>query len=81
MSGIVLTQSARAVECIDCISAEGQDSLNKYPGYDSKQSVGEAQVMPELWEIQTTPSLPCLWLRVVATDRVLSIGQIELFDI
>ena len=41
--------------------------------------------MLELWGMQSTPSLPLipgpLWPRVVAPDRVLSIGQIELFDI
>ena len=38
--------------------------------------------MMELWEKQSTPSLPSLpgqiWPGVVAPDRVLSVGQIEL---
>ena len=38
--------------------------------------------MLELWGMRNTPSLPSLpvllWPRVVAPDRVLSIGQIEL---
>ena len=38
--------------------------------------------MLKLWEMWSTPSLPSLpgllWLRVVAPDRVLSMGQIEL---
>ena len=38
--------------------------------------------MLELWGIQSTPSLPLvagpLWPGVIAADRVLSIGQIEL---
>ena len=38
--------------------------------------------MLELWEIQSTPSLPLLpgplWPGVVAPDRILSMGQIEL---
>ena len=38
--------------------------------------------MQELWQIQITPTLSLLpgplWLEVVALDRVLSIGQIEL---
>ena len=38
--------------------------------------------MPELWEMRSTPSLPSipgpLWPGVVAPDRVLSRGQIEL---
>ena len=41
--------------------------------------------MQELWEMWSTPSLPSLpsphWPGVVAPDKVLSIGQIELFDI
>ena len=41
--------------------------------------------MLELWGMQSTPSLPSLpglhWPGVVAPERVLSIGQIELFDI
>ena len=42
-------------------------------------------LMLELWETQSTPSLPMLqgllWPEVVTHDRVLSMGQIELFDI
>ena len=38
--------------------------------------------MMKLWGKQSTPSLPLLpgplWLEVVAHDRVLSMGQIEL---
>ena len=41
--------------------------------------------MLELWEMQSIPSLPlfpgALWPGVIAPDRVLSMGQIELFDI
>ena len=54
-------------------------------GYDTKQSDGEAPVMLELWKIRSTPSLSLLpvplWPGVLAPDRVLSMGQIELFDI
>ena len=53
--------------------------------YNTKQSDGEAPRMLELWGMQSTPSLPSLpgllWPRVVALDRFLSMGQIELFDI
>ena len=46
------------------------------PGYDTKQSDGE------VWGMQSTPSLPSfpgpLWPEVVAPDRVLSMGPIEL---
>ncbi len=52
------------------------------PGYDTKQSDGEAPVMLELWGMRSNPSLPSipgsLRLGVVAPDRVLSMGQIEL---
>ena len=52
---------------------------------DSKQSDGEVAVMLELWGMRSTPLLPLLpgppLTGVVAPDRVLSIGRIELFDI
>ena len=58
---------------------------NECSGYDIKQSDDEALVMLELWGMWSTFSLPLLPspLRsgVVAPDRVLSMGQIELFDI
>ena len=54
---------------------------NECPGYDTKQSDGEASVKLELWGMQSTPllaSLPGpLWPGVVAPDEVLSLGQIE----
>ena len=54
------------------------------PGYDIKQSNGEAPAL-EIWGMWSTPSLPLLpgplWLGVIAPDRILSMGQIELFDI
>ena len=41
--------------------------------------------MLELWGMQSTPSLPALpdslWLGMVAIEWVLSMSQIELFDI
>ena len=40
--------SAGAEEYIDGISAERYDSPNECPGYDTKQSDGEASVMQEL---------------------------------
>ena len=82
-----LAQSADPVKFINCISAEGSDPspINECPVYDTKQSDYEVLVMLELWEMQSTPSLPLLpgllWRRVVAPSRVLSMGQIELFDI
>ena len=58
---------------------------NECLGYDTKLSYGEASVMLELWGMQSTLSLLSLpgqlWPRVVTSDRVLSMSQIELFDI
>ena len=82
---ILVAQLARAVEYIDCISAEGEDlphPPNECPRYDTKQSDGKIPVMLELWEMQSTPSLPLLpgplWPRVVVPDKILSVGLIEL---
>ena len=66
-----------------CTSVEGYEpTLHDCPGYDTKQSDGEVPVMLELWEMRNTPSLPSLpgplWPEVVAPDRVLPMGQIEL---
>ena len=53
----------------------------KCPGYDIKQSDGEYPIILELWVMWSSPSLPLLpgLLRpgVVAPDKVLSFGQIE----
>ena len=50
--------------------------------YDAKLSDGEVPVMLELWGMWSTSSLPTLsgplWPGVVAPDRVLAMGQIEL---
>ena len=66
-------QSATAVEYSYCFSAEG---------YDAKQSDSEFSGMLELWGMQNTALLPLLpdplWPGMVAPDRVLSMGQIEL---
>ena len=67
------------LENTDCISADEQDFSKESPNYDTKQSGDEARVMLELWEIQSIPGP--LWPGVVAPDRVLSMGQIELVDI
>ena len=45
---IILAMAAGAVEYTDCISAEGYNSSNKYPGYDIKQTEGETSVMLEI---------------------------------
>ena len=50
--------------------------------YDTQQSNGEFLVMLELWIIKSIPSVPSLpgplWSEMVAPDRILSMGQIEL---
>ena len=52
------------------------------PQYDTKQSGVEIPVMLELWGIPSTPLLPSLpgqiWPGVVAPDRIVSMGKIEL---
>ena len=79
-----MAQSTEAAEYTGCISAEGYDAL-KCPGFDTKQSDGEAPIMLERWGMRTIPllsSLSCpLLLGVVAPERVLSMGQIEVFYI
>ena len=56
---------------------------NECPGYNIKQSDREAPTL-ETWRMWSTPSLPMLpgslWPGVLAPDRVLSMGQIELFN-
>ena len=56
--------------------------LHLFRGRRSPLHPSVVVVMLELWGMWTTPSLPSLpdplWPGVVATDRVLSIGQIEL---
>ena len=50
--------------------------------YNTKQPDGEVPVMLELWGMRSTTSFSSLpgplWPGVVAPDRVLSMGQIEL---
>ena len=81
----ILGQLARGVEYSYCISAEGQGYPHEHHEYDTKQCAGEVPVILELWEMRSTPSLPLLAgpLRsvVVASDMVLSMGQIELFEL
>ena len=62
-----MSQFARVAEYTNCISA---DSPNNCPVGDTKQSDGEALVMLDF----LGPHLA----EVVALDRVLSMGQIEL---
>ena len=60
----------------DFISAEEKDPTNNS---DIKQYDGETAVILKLCGMQSNPSLPSfLWRVVVAPDRALSMGQIEL---
>ena len=77
---IIKVHSAEAVEYIDCISSEGVSDL------DMTQKPSDVETLGlELWGILSTPSLPLipgpLWPGVVAPDRVLAMGQIDMFDI
>ena len=77
-----LAKSAGAAEYTNCISAEGKDSSNECPQYNTKQSDGQDPVMLELWRVRSTPLLPSLpgqlWPVLIAPDRVLSMGQHEI---
>ena len=58
------------------------DTPKECPGYDTKQSDGEIPVMLELWEMLGTHSLQSLtgplWLSVMAPNRDISMGRIDL---
>ena len=68
-------QLAGVEECTDCKTPL---PANECPGYDIKQSDGQAPA-EEIWGLWRTPSLPLhpgpLWPGVVAPDRALSMGQ------
>ena len=79
-----LAQFAEAEEYTKCIPAEVKTlQYPKCKGYETEPSDGKALVM-ELWGIWSTLSLPLLlgplWPGVVVPVRVLSMGQIELFN-
>ena len=61
---------------------KGKNSLNERHEYNTKQSDDETPIIMELSGMQSTPSLPSLpgppRPGVVAPERVLSVGQIEL---
>ena len=56
---------------------------NECPGYDTKQSDGEVPVMLEFWGMRNTLLLPLLsaplWPVMVAPDKTISMGKIELY--
>ena len=78
----IIAQSPGAVSYTDCISTEGEDSPNEYPVNNTQQSNGQALVMLGLWGMRNTPLLLLipgpLWPGVVAPNKVLYRGQIEL---
>ena len=68
-----MAHSAGAIEY-----TEGQYSFNECPGYDTKQSDGESPIILENAEDPFIAIPPrCTLAGVVASDRVLSIDQIE----
>ena len=72
-------QSVEAVEYINFISAEVCDNC---PGYDSKQSDGEAPVLElsKIWSTSLVLLLPSqLGPALKVSVRVQSMGQIKLF--
>ena len=76
----IMAQSAGAVQNTLTTSLQ----RGKTTGYDTEQSDGEASVMLELWGMPLLGSTPLLsslpsplWPEVVASSRVLSMGQIE----
>ena len=77
-----LVESNGTVEYTDYSLQRGKTTPNEFPEYDAKRFDGEVPAVLELWGMQSTPSLPSLQglLRpgVVAPDRVISMGQIEL---
>ena len=74
-------QLAGVIEYINCTSAETPPHSLEY---DPKQFDDEAPVL-EIWGMGSTPSFPLLpgplWPRVVAPDRILSMGQIWHFKL
>ena len=84
--GVYHVPASPTVSCMSAGADEGSDSRHhKCSGYGTKQSEAETPIMLELWGLWSTISLPSLpsplWPGVVVPDRVLSLGQIELFDI
>ena len=62
---VLLAQSPGAVEYTDCFSAEGQDSPNECPGYDTKQSDSEVPIELKLWRDNSPNSIRANSARVV----------------
>ena len=77
-----MAQSAGPVEYRLHLCRGVRPAPNQSPRYDCKQCDGEVPVKMELWETRSISSMPSipgpLWSRVVAPDRVICMGQIEL---
>ena len=77
-----MAQSAEAAKYTNCTSEEEEYLPKECPGYEAKQSDGQASVILDLWGMRSTPLLPSspgpVWLGMEASDRVLSMGQIKL---
>ena len=66
-------------QLVEASLQRGTPPGNEYPGYDTNQFESEVPVLLELWGMRSTPSLPGPLLPgAVTSDRVLSMGQIEL---
>ena len=64
---------------MDCFFADGYDYPNGCPVYDTKKSHGKTPIMRKLWGMRSAPFITIpLCTGVVAPERVLSMGQIEL---
>ena len=78
-----VVQSPGALEYTDHFSAEEWAlPTNEGPSYGTKQSDGEVPTILVFWVMQKTLALPLfpglLRSKVVAPDRILSMGQTEL---
>ena len=75
---VIKVQLAGVAEYTDCISEEGWDCPNEYPGYRIKQSDGEAGALGNAANpfIAIAPGTTLAWSG--CSDRVLSMGQIDL---
>ena len=73
----ILSHLAGVVEYADCFSAE--DIPNECPGYDS-ETYDRDIIFLEFLGMSSSPSLPLLSDSVWPIVRVLSMGQIEIFN-
>ena len=68
-----LPSQLRLLNTLTASLQRGRTPPNECPGYDTKQSDGEAPALLELWGMRSTPSLPSLpgplWPGVVAPDK------------